>query len=165
MTCQREFKLQGNMPIYQGHFLNLLKYFFIFIFLQNIDFVLSIPLSILRAMTLTCVVWRARLNTHWLRGRRGSGVGGCSRCRYCCCGQSQFLLLGLAGLQGIPLFHLLVKQLIVFLNIVLQVWGQFVHATEYLSCFLIKLLCIENRQIIIMCSLFVKNTDVLHNKS
>lgn len=109
-------------------------------------------------MTLTCVVWRARLNTHWLRGRRGSGVGGCSRCRYCCCGQSQFLLLGLAGLQDIPLFHLLVKQLIVFLNIVLQVWGQFVHATEYLSRFLIKLLCTENRQIIIMCSLFVKNT-------
>lgn len=94
-------------------------------------------------MALTCIVWRAGLNTHGLRGRGGSGSAGCrgSSGGCCCCGQCQLLLLGLASLHDVPLFNLLIKLFIILLHILLQVWRQFVHAAEDLPRFLVKLLC------------------------
>lgn len=105
-------------------------------------------------MTLTCIVWKAGLNTHGLMGRGSRGTACCWSWRSCC-SQSHLLLLGLLGLQDVPLFNLLVKLLIVILYILLQVWGQFVHSAEYLSRFFIKLLYTENRQLSISCTVAI----------
>ncbi|KAG7224685.1 hypothetical protein INR49_011482 [Caranx melampygus] len=74
--------------------------------------------------TLTCVIWRAGFNTHGLRRRGGRGGAVCCRgSRSSRCGQRQLLLLGLAGLQGVPLHDFFVKQLIVLLHVLLQTVG------------------------------------------
>lgn len=103
----------------------------------------SVPVS---DVTLTCIVWRAGLDAHGLRRRGGSGDAGCCQGCSSCCGEGQLLLLGLVGLQDVPLFNLLVEELIVLLYVVLQVWWEFVHAAEYLTSFFIKLLCADNRK-------------------
>lgn len=96
--------------------------------------------ALMSFMAPTRIIWRAGFNAHGLWRRSvGGSAGRC--CRRSCCSQSQLLLLGLAGLHGVPLFDLLVELLVILLHVLLQVRRQLVHAAQDLACLFIKLLC------------------------